>query len=623
MNQTTQPNLSHSDYHVGWICALPLELTAALAMLDEQHSRLSQELGDDNVYHLGSIGDHNVVMACLPAGQIGNNSAAMVAAQMRSTFPAIRFGLMVGIGGGAPSAEHDIRLGGVVVSRPGRNDGGVIQYDFGRTVESGRFVRTGVLNAPPASLLNAVNALEATQALRGHRLNEFLSVFASTPHANKYKYQGDDHDLLFEADYDHVENEPTCERCDTSRRVKRHERGEGLKIHYGTIASGNQIIRHGVTRERWREESGVLCFEMEAAGLMNTFQCIVIRGICDYADSHKNKRWQEYAAATAAAYAKELLMTVPPTEPPAYSFSSPTSSSTVRGGQSSLVMGQENNDWLLIFDNADDSTFPYADWIPPRKDNVSMRRMLFTTRDERLAHAVAGVNNEVLSMDLGEALELFYAGFGGSLENSGRSSTNLDALVQRLEKLPLAISLASAYLREYPWVSVDEYIKQINTLSERPQIFNYKQAFSNYGHPIMSSWEISFARVEADNRDAACVLTLLGFLANNLVKFEFFEDLSTKSLIDELGFLQNITEVKQALGLLRALCLLYFDGSMISIHPLVHEWIQARLGLEDLEHWSLTALRAIYYAHIADVFPPNGAITITEACKAHTSLVAT
>jgi nucleoside phosphorylase len=70
-------------------------------------------------------------------------------------------------------------------------------------------------------------------------------------------------------------------------------------------------MRHGKTRERWRRESDVLCFEMEAAGLMNSFPCLVIRGICDYADSHKNKRWQEYAAATAAAYVKELLYVIP------------------------------------------------------------------------------------------------------------------------------------------------------------------------------------------------------------------------------------------------------------------------------------------------------------------------
>ena len=79
-------------------------------------------------------------------------------------------------------------------------------------------------------------------------------------------------------------------------------------MHYGTIASGNQVMRSAAERDRVSAElGGVLCFEMEAAGLMNSFPCLVIRGICDYADSHKNKRWQPYAAATAACYAKELL----------------------------------------------------------------------------------------------------------------------------------------------------------------------------------------------------------------------------------------------------------------------------------------------------------------------------
>ena len=58
----------------------------------------------------------------------------------------------------------------------------------------------------------------------------------------------------------------------------------------------------------------VLCVEMEAAGLMNNFPCVVIRGICDYADSHKNADWQEHAAAVAAAFAKELLRTTDATD---------------------------------------------------------------------------------------------------------------------------------------------------------------------------------------------------------------------------------------------------------------------------------------------------------------------
>lgn len=83
-------------------------------------------------------------------------------------------------------------------------------------------------------------------------------------------------------------------------------------VHYGLVASGNQVMKHAPTRDKLAKEFGILCFEMEASGLMDNFPCLVIRGICDYADSHKSKQWQKYAAATAAAYAKELLCLIHP-----------------------------------------------------------------------------------------------------------------------------------------------------------------------------------------------------------------------------------------------------------------------------------------------------------------------
>ena len=82
------PSLRPKDYKVGWVCALPVELAAALEMLDEEHPDLDRELAgnDDNVYALGSLCGHNVVIVCLPADRIGNNPAATVATQMRATF---------------------------------------------------------------------------------------------------------------------------------------------------------------------------------------------------------------------------------------------------------------------------------------------------------------------------------------------------------------------------------------------------------------------------------------------------------------------------------------------------------------------------------------------------------
>jgi nucleoside phosphorylase len=154
--------LKRSDYTVGWICALPLELAASITMFDEEHSTLpSSSRSDHNSYSLGSIGEHNIVMACLPAGQPGTNNAATVAAQMMDSFTSIKFGLMVGIGGGVPSIGNDVRLGDVVVSQPDLQFGGVVQYDFGKTVAGGRFERTGLLNTPPRALLSALSTLKA------------------------------------------------------------------------------------------------------------------------------------------------------------------------------------------------------------------------------------------------------------------------------------------------------------------------------------------------------------------------------------------------------------------------------------------------------------------------------
>jgi nucleoside phosphorylase len=219
---------------------------------------------------------------------------------------------MVGIGGGVPSADHDIRLGDVVVSKPGSQNGGVVQYDFGKTMEGGRFVQTGHLNSPPTILLTALNTLQANHELNGNPLADYLEAVNNTRLRRKFAYQGARHDQLFQAEYDHIGGSTSCEQCDVSKCIARPVRDDpGPVIHYGTIASGNQVMKHGGTRDRLGRELGVLCFEMEAAGLMNDFPCVVVRGICDYADSHKNNLWQEYAAAVAAAYAKELLSIVP------------------------------------------------------------------------------------------------------------------------------------------------------------------------------------------------------------------------------------------------------------------------------------------------------------------------
>jgi WD40 repeat protein/nucleoside phosphorylase len=302
--------LQHEDYTVGWICALPVELATAAEMLDEEHEDLPQSANDTNLYTLGRIGQHNVVVACLPVVWAGTYSAAEPTIQMKSKFGSIRFGLMVGIGGGVPSAKSDIRLGDVVVSQPHMGRGGVIQYDL-KTTPSG-LLRMSYLNTPPTTLLNALSKLRANHLRRKSNLSVYLSKLSHLP---ELAHNNTGPDMLFESTYNHVGG-PTCDTCNKDMLIERTSRGsQEIVIHYGTIASGNQVIGDGVTRDRLSSElGGILCFEMEATGLMNNFPCLVIRGICDYADSHRNERWQSYAAMTAAACAKEVLSVIPSAE---------------------------------------------------------------------------------------------------------------------------------------------------------------------------------------------------------------------------------------------------------------------------------------------------------------------
>ena len=165
--------LTYSNYTVGWVCALPKELIAATAMLDESHVDLPKPPNDHNAYTLGRVGEHNVVIACLPKGEIGNTNSATVAARMTSTFQSIKFGLMVGIGGGVPKS---VRLGDVMVSTPTDGFGGVIQWDFGKTGQGGTFKRTGALNRPPSELLTALTKLEREHAMRGSKIPQYLEA---------------------------------------------------------------------------------------------------------------------------------------------------------------------------------------------------------------------------------------------------------------------------------------------------------------------------------------------------------------------------------------------------------------------------------------------------------------
>ncbi|KAM0559874.1 hypothetical protein ACHAPJ_003822 [Fusarium lateritium] len=315
----TRKRLSNPTcYGIAWIAALPIERAAATAMLDERHEEpeeFAQHSNDANSYDWGEVGQHYVVIASLPAGVYGTISAAVTASYLLSSLPHIKIGLLVGIGGGIPRPDQDIRLGDVVVSQPDGKSGGVVQYDLGKAKVGQELERKGALNRPPIVLLNALSRLQAENELEESQMTTTIkNMIQKYPKMKKqFSYQGVENDQLFSSKYEHCGGN-TCDACEASQEVERRERETADPVmHYGIIASGNTLVNDATTRENISKLAGeqCLCVEMEAAGLANTFPCLVIRGICDYADSHKNDRWQRYACATAAAFAVELLGYVP------------------------------------------------------------------------------------------------------------------------------------------------------------------------------------------------------------------------------------------------------------------------------------------------------------------------
>ncbi|KAH7160534.1 hypothetical protein B0J13DRAFT_581448 [Dactylonectria estremocensis] len=256
-------------YTIGWIAALPIERAAATALFNNCHKNPTdfyKPQSDPNSYE--------------------TTPAATIASNLISSLPYIRIGLLVGIGGGIaqPKQGRDIRLSDVILK--------------------------GSLNKPPRVLLHALASLRAKYERRPTQIPDLLQRMYTTnplmtrPKTN-FTYQGFENDHLFPSTYDHIGGN-TCDKCDHSQEVERDPRDStDPEIHYGVIASGNTLIKDPSTRDRILAVAGeqCMCVEMEAAGLMDHFPCLVIRGICDYADSHKNDRWQRYASATAASFA--------------------------------------------------------------------------------------------------------------------------------------------------------------------------------------------------------------------------------------------------------------------------------------------------------------------------------
>ncbi|KAK1502414.1 hypothetical protein CTAM01_05227 [Colletotrichum tamarilloi] len=340
----TLPPRRREDFTVAVICALPLEFNAAELALDVLWDGLEHDLGkaagDANTYTLGRIGKHNAVLVLLSG--MGKVNAASATASLRSSFGGLRLALLCGICGGVPNANGDgeMLLGDVIISKS------VVQYDLGRLFP-GQFEPKDTiydtLGRPVKeirSLLIAFETHRQKQRLQ-KEISKGLAEIQTKAVEESYDvdYRRPPHeDVLFEPDYTHRHRKDvqcscsetqTCEQatkatceelgCDSEYRVSRRclenqQAGQEKtspehqpRVFLGSIGSGDTVMKSGKDRDQIAREHSLVAFEMEGAGVWDEIPCIIVKGVCDYSDSHKNKTWQHYAAAIAAAATKALL----------------------------------------------------------------------------------------------------------------------------------------------------------------------------------------------------------------------------------------------------------------------------------------------------------------------------
>ncbi len=277
---------------IGIITALPKEEAAVKAMLLRASGQKAYTVG---LIPARGGGYHHVVH--LQAG-MGTNIAAADAAFMLCDYPEIKDLIMVGIAGGVPhpeKADEHVRLGDIVVL----GQKGVIQYDLDK--ESYQGIEHRHYPFPPSSrLLQVVKRLAANE-LHGERpwlthiarANTLSNATRPATHSDKLAATNNpSHFIAHPNDPNRTANQP--------------------RIFIAPIASGNKLLKNPKTRDYLRDQFSVKAIEMEAAGIAHAawrrnVGYMVIRGICDYCDSHKNDDWQGYAAVVAAAYMRAML----------------------------------------------------------------------------------------------------------------------------------------------------------------------------------------------------------------------------------------------------------------------------------------------------------------------------
>jgi nucleoside phosphorylase/tetratricopeptide (TPR) repeat protein len=683
---------------------------------------------------------------------MGKASAASATASLRSSYPGVRLVLVTGICGGVPRAAgtgEEMVLGDVVISKT------VVQYDLGRRYPDGFVTKDTVedsLGKPDKNIRSLVTIFETDlgrerlEKRTAAILQDIQNTAARKGRGGKYRYPGAAQDKLFLPEYQHKHrlllstclcaestegsdgvcqesrnlscDEIGCDdkylvrrgRLETNQRLELDDGNEAQSpaIFVGRIASGDSVLKSGEHRDMLAKRHGIIAFEMEGAGIWDEIPCIVVKGVCDYADSHKKKKWQDFAAAMAASATKALLeryshtgnqtymrtdsqthnqthshpahWTVPfgrngafvgrqtilsrllEKIPPNANkddcqwtvieglggvgktqialeaafrlrdqdqhcsvFWMPVVDATIfetayrEIGRKLQIHGIENDNadvkalvkatlsderagqWLLVIDNADDSSLLFGD--PKDADGESLPLLsylpsspngsiLFTTRHHDVAVALDIPWSNTITvneMSDAESLDLFKATIPEELVQDTESTMTL---LNLLVNLPLAIRQASAYMTRNS-MSTTQYLEiyqesdqgQMDLLSED---FNDRHRYKNIRNPVATTWLISFRQISEHNPLAADYLRFICFLAEKDIPLSLLPPAPKR-------------RAAEAIGTLKAYAFLTArerDDSY-DIHRLVQ--VAARNWLRETEEWPVWATKTLQ--RIAEAFP--------------------
>ncbi|KAM0255776.1 hypothetical protein ACHAQJ_005446 [Trichoderma viride] len=732
-----------SDFKIAIICALQVEYDAVCLLVDEfwdDNDDLGRAEGDFNFYTAAHIGNHNVVIVLLAS--MGKTSSASAVANLRMSFTAVQLVLLVGICGGVPSSPRgEILLGDVILGDE------VKHYDYGKRYPDGFRLSenlgysTSNFNRGVRGLLNFLETDRGTQWFEGrtsHHLQHLQEIARSHNKNAKYAYPGSAEDKLFASEYRHkhhqvvscichnchADMDPVCEEaikascsetaCDTSYIIPRQRiaakqdlgfekqvEAQCPTIHFGRLASADTVLKSAKDRDELSQELQVIGFEMEAAGFYNELPYIVIKSVCDYADSHKTKKWQANAAATAASACKALLeryhqagsilkeesrghkrdrvdhahsaiyvipllknerfvgrqkILLELKEMLFYKQSFGRAALLGLGGvgktqvglQLAYLMKDEFHDedgrecsvlwipalsvatfeqacadiarsiphlrgaekdpkqivkdyfstkkagrWFLVLDNADDHDLIFGlDSAPgglfkflPQSD---LGCILATTRDRQVAVGFAGINVVTLSeMDTCEADTFLRKSVRRDLLGAEEA---IRSLVESLDRIPLAIAQAAAYIN-INQITIHEFLcllqntpqDQISVLSRH---FQDSTRYPESQNAIASTWLVSFDKITKTDPDAAALLVFISCIEPKSIP---------RSLLPE-GESQE--QFRHAIGtLLGYAFLIPRQEEVYDMHRLVHIAVNLWTKANSMDAITL-AIR-----HVATIFP--------------------